>query len=221
MEKNIAQNIFDSIVHSYDKFLNSTTFGQIKKWQKELIENSKIGKYAVDIGTGTGEVIKYISEKFPYAKPIGLDISFQMLKKAKEKGIKATFIKANALNMPFKDNSIDNIFCSLSFRHFPTDLAIKEFKRVLKTGGEISILDISKPKSKIFYNAVYFFADKIFRPIGRLIFSKEEYDYFVESVENSKTVPELVKIFEENQFKIKYTKERFFKLIHIIVVEKI
>ena len=219
----LVSKIFDSVVKSYDKFLNSLTFGRINSWQRELAENTTAlidnGKI-LDVGTGTGEVVKKLKEVNLKNTVIGLDVSKNMLKKAKEKTGYNTFIKGSAYNLPFKNCSLDSVVSSLVFRHLDNEKALKEFDRVIKRGGLIGILDISKP-NPFLYKFVFFLANKLFRPIGELIFSKEEWDYFMESIENSKTEKELEKLFNKYSYKKVYSSKKFGGLIIIIVFQKI
>lgn len=224
MEKSVAEKIFDNIYKSYDSFLKLVTFNRIDIWQRDVIDNTPIGKFVVDVGTGTGEVLKKIAIKRKDVQLIGLDLSLNMLKIAKVKleklGVKSLVIKSNAINMPFKDGSIDNLFFSLTFRHLPSGEVIHEIRRVLKNGGYISIVDIAKPDSNLIYFAIYHFTDKIFRPFGRILFSKQEWDYFVESVKNSMTTSQMIDFFKASGFKKLYYKKRFFGLVHICVFQK-
>lgn len=222
MEKSLVEKIFDSVNKHYDKFLSTATFGLINKWQNELIDNTPNSNVALDIGTGTGEVLKKISLKNKHNTLFGVDLSFNMLKTAKEKINKdnVLFIKADALNLPFKKNSLDSIYFSLVFRHLPRDEIIKHINEVLKSKGTISILEIGKPENQLIYRFILFFVDKIFRPFGRMIFSKEEWDYFVHSIRNSLKFSEIKPLFEKKGFNILYMKKRFFGLVHVVVLQK-
>lgn len=224
MEKSIAEKIFDGVYKAYDKFLNFATFNRINSWQTTLIQNTPNGKYILDIGTGTGEIVKKIYEKVKKSSFIyGVDLSFNMLKVSKLKinQDNVLFLKADALNLPFKKNSVDNIYFSLVFRHLPSEKIINQIKEVLNENGYVSILEIAKPKSKIIYNLILVFADKIFRPFGRLLFSKEEWNYFIESIKNSMAKEELTEFFEKSGFKLYFYESRFLGLIHLAVFKKI
>jgi demethylmenaquinone methyltransferase/2-methoxy-6-polyprenyl-1,4-benzoquinol methylase len=206
-EIKIASKIFDGISRVYDFFLNFATAGQIKKWQDFLVSNTPLKENIIDIGTGTGEILKIVKEKKSDSKCIGVDLSLKMLKKAKEKlknHDNIIFIKASALNLPIRDEIIDNAFFSLTLRHLDIHKTLKEVNRILSKNGYISILEIGKPKSEKLYKFILFFSDKIFRPFGRLIFSKEEYDYFIDSIKNSFTLNQL----EEIMFKYNFEKHK-------------
>ncbi len=220
----IAQKIFDNVVKNYDPFLSTTTFGFIEQWQNELINNIPSGELFVDIGTGTGEIVRKVNRIYPETKVIGIDVSMNMLRKAIEKtegDPRDFFIRASALEMPFKDKSVDAVLSSLTFRHLPLDLAAKEISRVLKDGGYLGILDIVKPPSKRLYKMVDIFANKIFRPIGTSVFSKEEYDYFMESIEKAMTPEELKFALSDFSFVQEYQVSKFFGMITISIFRKV
>ncbi|MDQ7055712.1 MAG: class I SAM-dependent methyltransferase [Persephonella sp.] len=153
-QEKLAESIFDSVVKRYDRFLKTVTFGLIDKWQEVLVKNTPAGKIPLDVGTGTGEVVKKIMQEYPECLPVGVDVSFNMLRKAKEKNRDSFFLKASAYNLPFKDGSISSIYMSLVFRHLRPEESIEEFSRILSNRGCIGILDISKP-SKILFNGVF------------------------------------------------------------------
>lgn len=223
MEKNIAEKVFDGVYKVYDKFLAFATLRRIDRWQRELIDSTPLGRFVLDVGTGTGEVLKKLLERGEGFKLIGLDVSLKMLKVAKGKlfGRKGVLlIRSDALRIPIKDGTLDNLFFSLVFRHLPYDKSIPEVKRVLREGGYVSILEIGKPESDFLYTLIHLFMDKIFGPFGRLIFSKEEWDYFVESVENAKRERELVELFSKSGFRVYSYSKRFFGLIHIAIFKK-
>ncbi len=217
----LISKIFDGVSKHYDRFLKSATLGKITKWQSELIENTDIKDVCIDVGTGTGEILRLLPEN---SQKIGIDLSLQMLKVAKEKlkNKKNTFfIKCSALYLPFKNSSVSNIFYSLVFRHLENEKALKEAKRVLRQNGQISILDVGKPNSKLLFKFILFFSDKLFRPIGRLIYSKEEYDYFIDSIKEAKSIEELNNFFENNGFKTIYNKKYLFGMIYLAAYEKV
>ncbi|WP_456402126.1 class I SAM-dependent methyltransferase [Persephonella sp.] len=221
-QEKLASEIFDRVVQVYDRFLNLATLNRINSWQNELVKNIPKLEIAVDVGTGTGEIVKKVRKNFKNTKIIGLDISFNMLKTAKEKikDKKTVFIQSSAYSMPFKDKSVDGILLSLVFRHLEDKKAVDEFSRVLKDSGIIGILDITKPP-KFIFNCIFFLANVLFRPIGQKIFSKDEYDYFMDSLKNSKTVEELEKFLETYSYKKLYLKKRLFGIIVVAVFQKV
>lgn len=94
---------------------------------KEVLGNFNLG---LEIGVGTGRFSSRLNIKY------GIDISFNMLKLAKER--KVIVMNAKAENLPFKNSSFDLtlIVVSICFIKHPF-LALKEANRILKNGGRV------------------------------------------------------------------------------------
>jgi len=86
----------------------------------------------LECGTGTGKVIATLQRTKDF-KVIGLDISINILKAAKNIGDQNELVCADAQHLPFRENSFDNIICLRTFRMLSQPLLfLKECKRVLK-----------------------------------------------------------------------------------------
>lgn len=130
--------------------------------QAEVYDNSRYGAHArlqynsilnrirevapsslLDVGCGTGEMLKLLNYINPQMELTGIDISAKMLEKAKFKlNGKACLILGDAEKLPFKDNSFDVVICNDSFHHYPSPISVLcEFYRVLKPGGFLLISD--------------------------------------------------------------------------------
>ena len=70
----------------------------------------------------------------------------RLLDKGEFKAVK--FVQGYAENLPFPNHRFENVFCAFGFRNF-TDQAkgISECVRVLKPGGQLTILEFSQPKN--------------------------------------------------------------------------
>jgi len=106
----------------------------------------------LDLGCGTGSTTVLLKQAFPQAEVIGLDLSPHMLVAAEDKGRKANhsiqWIHGNAEQIPFPDRSVDVVTASLLFHETPptvTQSILREAFRLLRTGGELLILDGSQP----------------------------------------------------------------------------
>ena len=90
----------------------------------------------LDVGCGTGFLIDMLAGQKP-AYYVGLDLSTEMIKMAKQKNIAgADFMEGSADKLPFPDDSFDIVTCSQSFHHYPyPDKAMSEAFRVLKKSG--------------------------------------------------------------------------------------
>lgn len=139
IEKN--KNFFDRWTKSYDA-------GLFQFWMrrfylpilKEVMLTKKTS--LLDISCGTGELLQHLQGK---AELQGLDISEEMLKKARAKLPKEiTLHKADVHHLPFKDNHFDYVVTTEAFHHYYSqELALQEMARVTKKGGKVIVSDIN------------------------------------------------------------------------------
>lgn len=144
--KNLSKSAFNVQANTYDvDKTGKHARGQYKYVLNELqqLDFQKI----LDVGCGTGEILKSIEERYSFVQLYGLDISEEMLKQANDK-LKgtATLILGDAENITLETNSFDLLLCTDSFHHYPNpQQAISEFYRVLKHGKFLLIADYWKP----------------------------------------------------------------------------
>jgi demethylmenaquinone methyltransferase / 2-methoxy-6-polyprenyl-1,4-benzoquinol methylase len=104
----------------------------------------------MDICCGTGDMTKALLRRRPEnGEPvIAADFSEEMLTRARAKlaGRSVSIVAADALHLPYGDDSLDLITTAFGFRNLANYRAgLVEFLRVLKRGGELGILDCSQP----------------------------------------------------------------------------
>lgn len=97
----------------------------------------------LDVGDGTGEMLRMLAAARPEARYSGIDISPKMVETAGKKlGGAADLKQGDAENLPFGDNSFDIVICNDSFHHYPDPgKALSEFMRVLRPGGTLLVSD--------------------------------------------------------------------------------
>ncbi len=201
-------NMFDNIAEKYDFLNDIISFGRHKAIKHQAIKNVPLQKdmKVLDLCTGTGDIAFLVSELYDNQINItAADFSENMLKIA-EKRLKdrpnVNFTFANALELPFKDDSFDAAFISFGLRNLK-DLqkAIEEMKRVVKDGGYVVNIDTGKPKGLLgLIFRFYFF--NIVPLIGKILSGNfRAYRYLPKSTQDFPSQYELVKIFEESGFK--------------------
>ncbi|MFW9848258.1 MAG: class I SAM-dependent methyltransferase [Candidatus Thorarchaeota archaeon] len=101
----------------------------------------------LEIGCAIGYTSCMIAERYG-CQVTGIDISDILIEKAKERAesrglTNAHFQVADAMNLPFDDDSFDAVYAVALTGLLPRkDLALKEFERVLKSGGTIGTIDL-------------------------------------------------------------------------------
>ncbi|WP_456418572.1 class I SAM-dependent methyltransferase [Methanocaldococcus infernus] len=117
---------YDKLAKYYDKLYKEKYMREVEK--KVIMK--EVEGLTLDIGCGTGEQLKLLNEG------IGLDISLEMAKIAKEK-CKKFVVVANSEHLPFKDESFDTVISFFgALNHCNINKAFKEVYRVLKPEGK-------------------------------------------------------------------------------------
>ena len=101
----------------------------------------------LDLGSGTGTGAQELSKKYKKSRVIAIDIAQGMLLEHRKKlprfRNRTNLICADLDHLPLEDNSIDLVFSNLAIQ-WSNDLhqVIKEFRRVLRTGGLLSFTTV-------------------------------------------------------------------------------
>jgi phosphatidylethanolamine/phosphatidyl-N-methylethanolamine N-methyltransferase len=142
MQEASTKKIYD--IHSmfYD-----ATFGRLVKRRIEgAIKHMNIGQtdLVLDLGIGTGASLGFYPRQ---GRIVGVDLSSGMLREARKKIREqdlqhATVFQADALHLPFDDNTFDHVFIShvISVVSDPCQL-VREAQRVAKSGARIVIVN--------------------------------------------------------------------------------
>jgi demethylmenaquinone methyltransferase/2-methoxy-6-polyprenyl-1,4-benzoquinol methylase len=132
-----VKNRYKKIARYYDKaeFLVENMY--FKKIRKETL--SKLQGDILEIGIGTGKNIPYYNRQ---VKLTGIDISPEMLKKAKQKFRNKALIKnltlMDAQDLDFADNSFDYVAGTFIFCSIPDPVkALREARRVAKPEAQL------------------------------------------------------------------------------------
>jgi demethylmenaquinone methyltransferase / 2-methoxy-6-polyprenyl-1,4-benzoquinol methylase len=151
----IAQ-MFSQIAHRYDRANHILSFNRDRAWRKILVQHAapKPGERLLDLCTGTGDVAIEFAKACPEMEIVGLDLSEEMLRVAREKlaqlslDHRVRLIVGNALELPFAENSFEIVSQAFGLRNLPDRArGLKEIYRVLSPGGRALIVEFSIPQS--------------------------------------------------------------------------
>lgn len=137
-----SKNSFNKQAPDYDTSDYSKYPRQCYPYVLEAISNIKFNR-VLDLGCGTGVILKEIRNINNEAELFGLDLSENMILQAAERlGTDVGLSAGDAENMPYEDNSFDLVCCVESFHHYPNPAkALSEINRVLRKGGVLLICD--------------------------------------------------------------------------------
>ena len=128
------------------------------------------GHRVLDVACGTGLVAVEAAKILGSARDITcLDPSEGMLAVARTK-LSATFVLGRAEQLPFPDQSFDFLTMGYALRHVTSlEATFREYHRVLRRGGKILILEVTKPASRfggalfrLYFGRIYPFLTQLF-----------------------------------------------------------
>jgi demethylmenaquinone methyltransferase/2-methoxy-6-polyprenyl-1,4-benzoquinol methylase len=178
--------MFDRIAGVYDLVNTVMTAGLHQRWRERAADMTGLGPgdRALDVATGTGDLAVALSERVgPDGEVIGSDFSERMLELARQKAPAIRFETANALDLPYEDESFDAATVGFGARNF-SDLpkGLREMTRVVRPGGRVVVLEITTPQRPplSWFFRVWF--DRIVPLIGRVAGDPDAYSYLPSSV---------------------------------------
>lgn len=139
------EKLFDLWAPNYD-FLLTTVFYQAV--HKRLLDYVELPNHpnVLDLGCGTGRLLNRLATEFPTLRGIGLDLSSEMLRQARQRNQHRTrliYKQGNAESLPFADGQFDAVFNTISFLHYPNPQQVfTEVSRVLPPNGKFYLVDI-------------------------------------------------------------------------------
>jgi ubiquinone/menaquinone biosynthesis C-methylase UbiE len=131
---------FNRWASTYDRhWMQRIIFDPIQRAVLQLAEDEVGSPGAIlDIGCGTGKLLRSASQRFPGAKLLGVDAAIEMVKQAQKSTPDGTiqFQQATAEELPFPDGSFDLVFSTMTFHHWQNqERGAAEVARVLTPDG--------------------------------------------------------------------------------------
>ncbi|WP_455203284.1 class I SAM-dependent methyltransferase [Kaarinaea lacus] len=189
--RNFVSWLFDETAHHYDWIIRAMSFGSGNWYRKNALLRAGLaeGMQVLDVATGTGPVAKSaLNIVGSNGAVFGLDHSINMMKEAR-KIVSVPFIQSDAGRLPFPDASFDFLSMGYALRHVDDLYAtFAEYRRVLKPGGKVLLMELTQPKSTVAKKFVKFYLRKIVPKIARLGSGSKDAEtlmtYFWDTIEN-------------------------------------
>lgn len=185
-------DVFHSVAGKYDLMNDLMSLGIHRFWKLFTVSNSGVrrGAKVLDIAGGTGDLTRKFSKMVGDTGQVILaDINGSMLNVGRDRltddGLVANidYVQANAEELPFPDNSFDCITIAFGLRNVTDkDKALASMFRVLKPGGQLMVLEFSKPADWLggIYDTYSF---NVLPQLGKLFTGDaESYRYLAESI---------------------------------------
>ena len=176
---------FSSIAERYVTANHILSLGTDIMWRARVVQMVAEWKprNLLDIATGTGDLALAIKRALPEIEVLGTDFCRPMLDVAVRRGL-TNVLEADAMNLPLPDASYDAATVAFGLRNMADyEKALREFRRVLRPGGHLLVLDFSMPEN-IFAAPYRLYLHHVLpRIAGWVTGNADAYDYLGESIE--------------------------------------
>lgn len=159
-----VKELFSALAPRYNMMTDVWTVGLHRVWKRQAIELCALrpGERVLDVATGTGD-LALVEEVAvgPDGEVVGVDSCEAMLEVARGRRHGAVdFQEGDATDLRFPDARFDVITIGFGLRNVADrGQALREFRRVLRPGGRLMVLDFSRPNSKalkVVHDLLYF-----------------------------------------------------------------
>ncbi|MGB6976077.1 MAG: bifunctional demethylmenaquinone methyltransferase/2-methoxy-6-polyprenyl-1,4-benzoquinol methylase UbiE [Gammaproteobacteria bacterium] len=185
--------VFHSVAKNYDLMNDLMSLGIHRLWKHFAITISGVrpGQRVLDLASGTGDLALKLAKQVKQEGVVVLaDINESMLNIARERltnqGIvgNVEYVIADAERLPFSDNEFDIITIAFGLRNVTDKMvALNNLYRILKPGGQVLILEFSKPTLPALQPLYDWYSFKILPFLGKIVANDaESYRYLAESI---------------------------------------
>ena len=206
-----VEQMFDNIAHTYDTLNHRLSWDIDHSWRKKAIRQLEPfhPQTMLDIATGTGDFAILSAEMLHPQRLVGADISEGMMEigrqKVAQKGLQniISFAKEDCLSLSYLDESFDAVTAAFGIRNFADlDKGLCEMCRVLKTGGHLSIVELTTPVSFPMKQFFHIYSHSVLPIYGRII-SKDTsaYSYLTKTIEAFPQGEQMVEILKRAGFR--------------------
>ncbi|GAA5021162.1 demethylmenaquinone methyltransferase [Terrabacter aeriphilus] len=191
-------SMFDTVAEKYDVTNDVLSLGQDRLWRRAVVKavDAKPGERILDIAAGTGTSSEPWADREIEVVPA--DFSLGMLRVGRRRRPDMAFTAADAMRLPFADESFDVVTMSFGLRNVAdTDLALREFLRVTRPGGRLLVCEFSQPVNALFRTVYTNYLMRALPPVARRTSSNpESYVYLAESIRAWPPQGELARVIE-------------------------
>ncbi|MFV0476026.1 MAG: class I SAM-dependent methyltransferase [Pikeienuella sp.] len=173
-------DLFDRCSANYRRWSAVSSFGFIHLWRRQCVSRLRRpmapGAAVVDLMAGTGEIWPHVLRRFPDIGAItAIDISHRMHLEALERlhrryAHRISHIEADALRVDLPTEQADIVVSTFGLKTFDArrqTVLAGQIARILKPGGQFSLIEASDPKGWILRPLYRFYLDRMLPMIER------------------------------------------------------
>lgn len=234
-KKKQVEAMFDSIALRYD-LLNRVLSLEVDRYWRWLVARD-VKRFAdtqqavqvLDVATGTADLAIRTAKTCRKCHITGVDLSANMLeigkRKVEQKNLtdRIELQQVDAEALPFTDQQFDIVTVAFGVRNFENlSQGLSEMNRVVRTGGQIVVLEFGMPHNKILGTIYRFYFHGVLPQLGKWISrDRKAYTYLPESVEEFPYGEKFVQLLNNAGFKQISTRNLFGGVAQIYCGKKI
>jgi demethylmenaquinone methyltransferase / 2-methoxy-6-polyprenyl-1,4-benzoquinol methylase len=177
-----VRSMFDRIAPVYDVMNRVMTAGLDQRWRRLTVRTVVApGDRVLDACCGTGD-LAVAAKRAGAGEVVGLDFSERMLERARRKDADVEWIRGDLLELPFADGRFDAATVGFGVRNVADlERGLAELRRVLRPGGRVGILEITRPRGplRLFFRLWF---DVLIPLAGKILPGGKAYTYLPASV---------------------------------------
>jgi len=196
-------DMFATIADTYDLLNSWLSFGMDRNWRVFAVKQCapEPGDRVLDIATGTLMLARTLLKRYPEVNLVGVDFSPQMiwvgLRRLGRRPERARLepVLGDALKLPFPDAGFNCVTIGYALRNVENlPRLFSEAARVLRPGGRIVSLELTRPNNPLLCRFYYFYLFRVAPKVGGIVSGKREaYTYLPDSI---KEFPEPERVVE-------------------------
>ena len=169
--RQLTQTMFNEAAGGYDSAESLTALGSGAWYRRDVLRRNGLsaGMTLVDVAAGTGLVtVAGVELVGPSGRVIAVDPSPGMLAELRKK-VSVEVIEAFGESIPLPDAQADFVSMGYALRHVNhLDQVLSEYLRLLKPGGKVCIMEISRPRGRVLRGLLRFHISVLVPLMARL-----------------------------------------------------
>jgi len=200
-----VQQMFDKIAPRYDLMNRLMTGGRDVAWRRTVVQAAQLppGGRLLDIATGTGDIALEALRRDDQLRAVGADFALEMMLRGrasrKPGAERLRWMAADTLALPFPEETFDAVTSGFMLRNvIDVPRSLTEQRRVVKPGGRIVCLEISRPPRNLLLPFYRFYFHRIVPLVGQIVSrNRSAYTYLPQSADEFLSPDELADLMRQ------------------------
>lgn len=190
----MVKEMFSTVTKKYDFLNHLLSLRRDVAWRRFTVKKMRFFKTGklLDVACGTADLSIDAAKRYPKIAVTGADFVYEMLEVGKKKieakglGRHIGLMQADALELPFCDNSFDVVSVAFGIRNIPDrERALQEMVRVVVPGGTVMVLEMTFIQNKFFKLIYHVYLNYLLPRLARHFSpNPAAYHYLADSIMN-------------------------------------